>query len=325
MKSMGAPTLSPSVDWDKQARNLKPNKKATNPLFLVLAVVLLVLLGSAVYRATNSAPAEVMIPVVTSVRDVPPGAKLGLMNLKLLKVPKRLVTPDMVTSLSYAAGSTARSYIAPGEPIDQRQLFAHDTSLASTLETHERAITLQMPEDSLIDHCINPDDRVDVICISNNKDGKKFTRTIAVDARVLMCVQKEQLLARRVGNSNSNMITLAVTPDLAEAISEAAEVGKIRLVLRNRLTRIEPRLKGVGPDDLLPASAFAVEKSVQAAAPSAELPAIPAPPLVINPIDAASSAADAVRAMPAPTPGPVEWVVEMFSGSHKESYAVSGK
>jgi Flp pilus assembly protein CpaB len=312
LKSLAAPTLAPSVDWDKKVTNMKGHKKPANPLFLVLGLILLVLVGSAVFRASHEAPTEKFVQVVTTTRDTPAGTKLGLMNLHFLPVPKRYVTADMVTSLSYAAGSVARTYIAPGEPINHNQLFAKDSSLAMTLETHERAITLQMTDDALIDHCLNPDDRVDVLCISSNKDGKKFTRTIATDARVLMCVQKNQLLARRLGNSSANMVTLAVTPDLAEAVSEAVEVGKIRLVLRNRLTRIQPTLKGAGPDDLLPASAWTQEKDVA--------------PAKVEPQE--SHVADAK--MPPPPPiepaavpeGPVQWIVEMFSGSHKEIHAV---
>ncbi len=318
MKSMAAPSLKPLVDWDRKESSLKPVKKPASPLFLILGLVLIVLVASALYRASHEAPAEKMIPVVTTIRDTPPGTKLGLMHLHLMSVPARYVNPDMVTSLNYASGSVTRTYIAQGEPIDRRQLFAHDGSLATTLETHERAITLQMSEDALIDHCINPDDRVDVICISSNKEGKKFTRTIATDARVLMCVQKDQLLARRIGNSSANMVTLALTPDLAETVSEAAEVGKLRLLLRNRLTRMEQRLKGASPDDLLPPKAFVEDKTTEMAPPVA-LPAIPGPPLINF---AEPAAPPQPTAQAAPPVGPVEWVVEMFSGSHKESYGV---
>ncbi len=320
MKSMAAPSLKPLVDWDRKESSLKPVKKPGSPLFLVLGLVLLVLIASALYRASHEAPVEKMIPVVTTIRDTPPGTRLGLMHLHLMPVPARFVNPDMVTSLNYAADSVTRTYIGQGEPIDRRQLFPRDGSLATTLETHERAMTLQMSEEGLIDHCINPDDRVDVICVSSNKEGKRFTRTIATDARVLMCVQKEQLLARRIGNSSANMVTLALTPDLVETVSEAAEVGKLRLVLRNRLTRLEPRLKGASPDDLLPAKAFVEDKKLQMAAPSpVAVPAIPGPPM-INMSDSVFPAPPAVQA--APPVGPVQWIVEMFSGSHKESYGV---
>jgi Flp pilus assembly protein CpaB len=190
-----------------------------------------------------------------------------------------------------------------------------------TLESDQRAITLQMTDDALIDHCLNPDDRVDVLCVSSSKGGRRFTRTIATDARVLMCVQKNQLLARRLGNASANMVTLALTPDLAEAVTEAAEVGKIRLVLRNSLTHIEPTLKGIGPDDLLPVSALEPEKKIETADAAVQLPAIPPPP----PIDMIDGPKAPVSVQAAAPPSPVQWIVEMFSGSHKESYGVPSK
>ncbi|MBU6455420.1 MAG: Flp pilus assembly protein CpaB [Cyanobacteria bacterium REEB67] len=326
MKSL-ATTLTPVANWDKKTSEIKASKKKPNPILLVLVVLLIVLVGSAIFRASHHAPTEQFVQVVTCNRDVPPGVRLGLMNLRFLPVPKNYVTDDMVTSLNYAADSVARTYIAQGEPISRVQLFGKKDTLANVLETHERAITLQMNDDALIDHCLNPDDRVDVLCVSSNKDGQKFTRTIAVDARVLMCVPKEQLLARRLGNASANMVTLAVTPDLTEAISEAVEVGKIRLVLRNRLTRVEPHLKGVGPDDLLPASAFLAKKDevlpANAAVPGApSLPVIAPPdlkPVETNP----NSPENALSAIT--TAQPVQWMIEMFSGSHKDVCGVPAK
>jgi Flp pilus assembly protein CpaB len=322
-----ATTLTPVANWDKKASEIKTTKKKPSPILLVLVVLLVVLVGSAIFRASHHAPAEQFVQVVTCNRDVPPGVRLGLMNLRFLPVPKAYVTDDMVTSLNYAADSVARTYIAQGEPINRVQLFSKKDTLANVLETHERAITLQMSDDALIDHCLNPDDRVDVLCISSNKEGQKFTRTIAVDARVLMCVPKEQLLARRLGNASSNMVTLAVTPDLTEAISEAVEVGKIRLVLRNRLTRVEPHLKGIGPDDLLPASAFIVKKDEALQAPASAL-AVPALPAIaapnLQPLETAPSAPQ--NSFEAVTSAqPVQWMIEMFSGSRKDVCGVPAK
>jgi Flp pilus assembly protein CpaB len=321
-----ATSLTPVANWDKKVSEIKSTKKKPSPILLVLVVLLVVLVGSAIFRASHQAPTDQFVQVVTCSRDVPPGVRLGLMNLRFLPVPKSYVTDDMVTSLNYASGSVARTYIAQGEPISRVQLFAKKDTLANVLETHERAITLQMSDDALIDHCLNPDDRVDVLCISSNKDGQKFTRTIAVDARVLMCVPKEQLLARRLGNASANMVTLAVTPDLTEAISEAVEVGKIRLVLRNRLTRVEPHLKGVGPDDLLPASAFVAKKddALQAPAPpvgAQALPVLTAPEL--KPIETSAAPLSGFESVTSAQP--VQWMIEMFSGSHKDVCGVPAK
>jgi hypothetical protein len=55
-------------------------------------------------------------------------------------------------------------------------------------------------------------------------------------------------------------------------------------------------------------------------APNVEMPPIPGPPELAT-IDQNSPAV----AQPAPAPGPVQWIVEMFSGSHKETYGVPVK
>ena len=126
-----------------------------------------------------------------------------------------------------------------------------------------------------------------------------------------MCAAKDQVFAKGV-SAATNTITLALAPDRAEAVTEAIEIGKIRLALRNRLSRTEPRLTGVEPADLLPA---------KAAAPPALKPSLQPPqPLLPPPLPQLADVAP-------PTPpeeinAPLRWMVEIFSGSHRESLDV---
>lgn len=305
-----APHAAPPLSWDKAPTALKSKRKKSNPLLPIAVAAIVALGGSGIWRATHSAPRSATVMVLTAKRDLPAGAKLGFTTVQYLSVPKQFATPDMVTSLSAAADRITKAYIPQGEPIKSSMLFSNRDGLSGNLENDERAITLKLNDDELVDHAIFPEDRVDVLAVSS-KDGEKFTKTICQGARVLMCAAKDQVFAKGA-SSSTNTITLALTPDAAEAVTEAVEVGKIRLALRNRLSRSDQHLSGVEPADLLPAKATAETAFKSKLQPEAPIlpPPLPQPATV------------AIPTPPLETPAPLRWMVEIFSGSHRESLDV---
>ena len=308
-------TMTPLVSWDKAQQQLKPVPKKNNSLLTVAVVAIVLLAVTGLWRTMNRPSPRQFIQVMAAQRDITAGSRLGITNIRFLDVPKQFASQDMIYSLNDATGHVARTFIPAGEPIKNYMLFPGHEGVSVELQSNERAITLQLDDDALVDHSIMPDDRVDLLVVSN-KDNKKFTKTICQAVRVLMAVSKEQLMARR-GGTAGNKITLAVSPDLTETITEAAETGKIRLVLRNRVSRSEKNLAGVGPEALLPAIANNQNSSNGNAAPAdldnQNSQMIPPPPPGAS-LDATASA-----------PGPLQWMVEVISGSHKENYAVPEK
>lgn len=327
MPAQTAPSLSPSLAWDKLPSPAKTPRKKGNPLMVAAIVVMLILGVSGLWRAGHTERPIPMVQVVVPNRDLPAGTRLGFLMVHFMDIPKALVTPDMVTSLPDMANRVTRTYMAANEPIRQSMLFHNTTNLSQNLETHERAVTLQLSDDMLLNHHLEPDDLVDVL-VTLNANGKKYTKTLVQCARVLMCAPTDQILARTIQSVGNDKITLAVTPDRAEAIANATETGKIRLVLRNRLSRTESPVKGISENDLLPASAKQPE--TLAAKPkmlgNAGNDPIPTPPnleqFLSKYVPPPNPVATPELAASEPPP-PIEWIVEMFSGSKKEAYGVS--
>jgi Flp pilus assembly protein CpaB len=312
------------LSWEKAIQQTKPVrsngfKKKNSPLILIAVVAMVVLAASGVWRSMHQAAPTKMLKIVVSRGDTAAGIRLGFMNLRYMDIPYEFASKDMLTSLKDVANHVTKTFVPAGEPLTKDMLFQAGQGLSQSLDTDERAITLRLDEDQLVDHEIAPDDLVDVVVVST-KDGQKYAKTVCQAARVVIAATKEQTIARHVGG-NYDKITLAVAPDVAEALSEAVEVGKIRLVLRNRLCIRKPALHGTEQKDLLPASAYDVQKTNEKAA-LASLPQTgllaPPPPLQGLSFPTLNEATTATT----PPANPLEWAVQMFSGSRKETLSV---
>lgn len=320
--SPAAATVTNSKLRDRSPGQAKWPRKKMNPLQVIGLLAVLVLCVSGFWRVSQQKQDKKMVKVLASAKDVPCGTKLGFMMLRYISIPVDLYDRDMVISLKSVVDRQCRTFLSAGEPIKKSSFFASTEGIAGNLKSDERAITLQLGEDELIDHAINPDDLVDIISICN-KDGKKYVSTICQHARVLEAAPKAQLLARRLGGSN-NKITLAVSPAMTEIVSEAAEAGKIRLVLRGRYNQVQEVLSGVGLRNILPDFVLKEESLAQARADLEKNHLAPPPPSLPS-LLAAPAAPSQEPLLAAPAPGPIEWIVQMFSGSKKESLSVPQK
>jgi len=323
MATLTAPDVVPVLSRERGFSQAKLTRKGSSPnpivLFAIAVVVLLVVAG--MWRASqNNSGVEKTITIVAAGKDLPAGTRIGFTSVHFMQIPKRYYSPSMALSPVNFIGRMTKTYIPMGEPIQDTMLFKDAGGLAATLENDERAITLQLSDDSQVGHYITQGDRVDVLVVSSKGD-KKYTKTICQNIDVLMCVPKDQTLSKG-GRSEQNSVTLALGSHQAEVVSEAAEVGKIRLVLRNHLGRIQKHLFGADPADLLPSSAFTETHAVTTPATT---PVLPTPDLIPPPPLPAVSNTNIMGALPQPVQQPLQWFVEVISGSKKETYAFPQK
>lgn len=309
------PTVTQDIASILKERSITapPQPKKNNWMTTALVVTLLVVIGAGILRASSARKQTVdLATVVGAATDIAPGTKLSFSSLHYIQIPNRYLTDSMLKSNEQVVGSIAKYYIPRGEPISKTYLFARNQFLSANLETHERAISLKLEDDAAVDRTIAADDLVDVV-VTMIKDGKHFTKTIAQNVRVLLAGSKEALESRSLRNTQAN-VTLAASPAQCEAISEAQESGKLKLVMRSRLSTAVSNLAGVSEDDLLPGKAFEPAKKLiaeRAPIPIPQFPQLMPPP----PVFAQENA-------PNPLAPALGWVVEVFSGSKKESVSV---
>jgi Flp pilus assembly protein CpaB len=291
----------------------KPKQKNNNAVVLLsVLLVLLVVAGAVRLFGAAQKTDHSKVVVMGAAKDLPPGFKIGYQDLHAVSLPAEFITDDMEADISKLVGRTTRSFIRMAEPVHSGDLLPQRKDLSEILGNNERALSLKLNSESLVDHSIQPGDRVDVIATTAGPQGKKYTKTICQNVLVLMSVPKEMLGTDVARNEEQDKITLALTPEYAEQVSHAADVSKIRIVLRNKGYRTVRELPGADERDLLPHNALRVEPPVLTVPPpGVELPPPPMPP---------------VPAIDAPTlPAPVQWVVDVFLGAKKEANAVGSK
>ncbi len=306
---MASPVIADVVPSLAREKKFAPSRGGSHKplsLLFLLAICLLCLVGIA--RTFQKPPAPDSLRVVAAGKDIAPGCRIGFTNLHYLNIPRQYWSPSMVTSYPDVAGRVAAAYIACGEPILKSALLPGHSGLSPQINVNERAITLRLSDDALVDHALSPGDRVDVISTSSAPNGKKYTRTICQNLLVLLSVPKEVLLSEKLRNAEQNKITLAAAPADTEKLAQAVEVGKLRLVLRNPVNHLQVYLAGADERDLLPHDALRIEPPE--IGPGLLLPPPPPPSLAPRVPEAKS-----------PPSAPLQWIVDVFKGSNKESHA----
>jgi Flp pilus assembly protein CpaB len=292
------------------ARQAPPKKnKAVNVVLMCLIVGLLI---AGVARSIFEAkPAATTVMVVAAAEDIPPGIKLGYRNLHYMNVPKAYATPEMVATYTQLVGRTTTTFMAMGEPILASSLLPKTASVADVISVKQRAITLKMPAENMVDNAVRPGDRVDILATSTAPNGKKYTKTIGQNILVVFAAPKAMTLSKKLTAGEADKLTLSVPPELAETLTEASEVSKLRVVLRSVANHAIAVLPGASEADLLPHEALRID-----------------PPKGHVEDDAASVPSAPAFMPPQPVtvlPAPVQWVVDVFKGAVKESHAFEQK
>ena len=308
-----------------------PAKKNNTLQYLLLGVLLILLISGAARFFLQNKQDTARIRVVAAAQDIPAGCKIDFGALHYLTIPKQYERAEMFSSYEQLLGQTSSAYIRKGNPICKKDLLAAG-SLGRSLGKNQRAITLRLDAEMQVDHCLQTGDKVDVLVTvqaqgHGKSASKKYTKTVCQNLTVLLSTPREASLSKGVRANDSNRVTLAAAPVECEQLSQAAETGKLRLVLRNYMYQSPVMLSGADERDLIPAYALkemATEEMNQAKAKEAVMAAAqsPAPAAAVQ-AAFPSLPANPIAYMQEKVAEPLQqWVVEMFSGSKKENYAI---
>lgn len=145
----------------------------------------------------------------------------------------RTERPDAITELQ---GTLVRATILSGEPIKEAKLVRTDRGfLSAILPKGMRAVAVRVNAASTAGGFILPNDRVDIILIRQAANGgTPVSETILTNIRVLAIDQTvEEVNGEQRSVVAQDTATLELTPEQAEFVIQAQQMGTISLILRS--------------------------------------------------------------------------------------------
>ena len=202
--------------------------------------------------AASAKPPEPTGPqVLVATRGLPVGTIITADAFRYQPWPKELVEaayfmkPDGgdEAGTKELLGTVVRNPITAGQPLTKGSLvFPGDRGfLAAALGPGMRAVTVPVSALTGVAGFVFPGDRVDMVLTQNvagqgTGDTLKVSETIIRNLRILATDQRSQAAKDEQGNtivSEYKLVTLEVTPRLAEKIAVAQTIGTLSLSLRS--------------------------------------------------------------------------------------------
>lgn len=246
-------------------------------LLLALGCGLVAAVGVKQVLATRDrstpAPTVEMQAIVVAAEDIAMGDPVKIEQIKLEDWPKSKIPEGALLKAEDVEGRRTKTKIYKGSPILDDQLLAKgamDAGAAPWIPKGYRVVSVKVDAVSGSASMLRPSDRVDVVVhfAANPSRGipKNYTRTIIQNVKVF-AVDDKYILTEDEQTKKSlpaKTISLLVTPEQAEIITAASELGQIRLVMRGLGDNDPINTRGVDPMELLglPAKSGDPEKEV---------------------------------------------------------------
>lgn len=242
--------------------------------------------------------------VLVATRDLDLGQAITAPMLQSIAWPKGALPAGAFNDPKKLEGRVVRSSIFKGEPVLAPKLAAEGAKagLDSVIKEGQRAITVKVNEVVGVAGFLAPGSYVDLLVNIRDDRDNPMSRVVLERIMVLAIAQE----AQRPDESKPrvvNAVTLEVTPEQAEKIDLARNIGTLSLILRNQVDTKDVVTDGVRRQNL-----FGKEALVPVVA------AAPAPVKVAAPVR---------RAKPRPKPvAPAEESgarVEVIRGTQKST------
>lgn len=242
--------------------------------------------------------------VLVATRDLDLGQAITPVMLQAIAWPAGNVPAGAFTDPKQLEGRVVRNSIFQGEPVLEPKLAPEGTKagLDSIIKPGHRAITVKVNEVIGVAGFLAPGSFVDLLVNIRDDRDDAISRVVLERIMVLAVAQE----ARRPDETRPrvvNAVTLEVTPEQAEKIDLARNVGTLSLMLRNQVDVEDgTSTTGIRRDDLF---GDARPAPAPAPAPAAAPVRRPAP----RPVAAPAAA----------PPAPPTATVEVIRGTQKSS------
>jgi len=179
--------------------------------------------------------------IFVALEDIAYGDPITSQILRLEQWPKGKVPEGALTKIEDVEGRRTRSKLYAGEPILEKKLFDKGASAlghSTRIPKGYRVISVHVDKVSGSASMILPGDRVDVMLyLTRNPASGTYeatARTVLQDIKVFAVNDLVGMESDQNDKSiNAQTISLLVTPEQAQTVMLATELGRIRLVMRS--------------------------------------------------------------------------------------------
>ncbi|MDO9145789.1 Flp pilus assembly protein CpaB [Rhodoferax sp.] len=226
----------------------------------IIMLALSVLLGIAAVllaaRWMGQQAASDKTTVLVASRDMELGQAITPTMLESVPWPKGAVPTGAFDDPKKLEGRVVRISIFKGEPVLAPKLAPEGTKagLDSVIKEGHRAITVKVNEVVGVAGFLAPGSFVDLLVNFRDEKDKPMSRVVLERIMVLAIAQE----AQRPDETKPrvvNAVTLEVTPEQAEKIDLARNIGTLSLILRNQVDTQDGATTGVHQQDLFAAPA----------------------------------------------------------------------
>jgi pilus assembly protein CpaB len=268
----------------------------------IIMLALSVLLGIAAVmlaaRWMGQQAASDKTTVLVASRDMELGQAITPIMLESVPWPKGAVPTGSFDDPKKLEGRVVRISIFKGEPVLAPKLAPEGTKagLDSVIKTGHRAITVKVNEVVGVAGFLAPGSYVDLLVNFRDERDQPMSRVVLERIMVLAIAQE----AQRPDETKPrvvNAVTLEVTPEQAEKIDLARNIGTLSLILRNQVDTVDAATDGVRQQNLFAAEA---PPPVGAAAPAPvkKVGRRAAPkPVAVKPAEEPSSRVEVIRGL----------------------------
>lgn len=241
------------------------SKRAIIMLSLSALVGIAAVLLAARWMGQQSAGDKTTVLVAT--RDLELGQAITAPMLQSVAWPSAALPAGAFNDTKKLEGRVVRSSVFKGEPVLAPKLAPEGTKagLDSVIKEGSRAITVKVNEVVGVAGFLAPGSYVDLLVNIKDDRDNPISRVVLERIMVLAIAQE----AQRPDESKPkvvNAVTLEVTPEQAEKIDLARNIGTLSLILRNQVDIKDVATDGVRKQDLFAKDALV--PVVVAAAPA---------------------------------------------------------
>jgi pilus assembly protein CpaB len=211
-------------------------------LAIMVAIVLAVVSAMALVVYANSADRRAIseqspVPVYVASSKIEQGETVAEASgkIRVTSIPRKALVDNAVRSLTQISDRVAAVDILPGEQLIEGRWVSREQVEGENLLSLQpgfQAVSIQVDATRQVSGFITPGNRVNIYATLSSTGGRKFSRLLLPNIKVLAVGAAAQGTKPRAGTRTSlSTVTLEVRDGLVERVVFAAESGSLYLSL----------------------------------------------------------------------------------------------